>query len=280
MNLTRFESDGIELYINTVTGESFASVSGYARMANKDKSTISRRYQVVAKNLLKDVQVQTVTGLKTVALISESLICEWLPKDNPEMATKLMQLGVRVYLHTVAGFEVKSTAIKENQETNDKLPVPLDDLKDLAWLLKTHGNTKIKQKTLIEILKFHHPTEPINTLMQWYKEILFDKSELKLPEKEIPLNATHLAIELDLYHPLSGLPNPQAANRLLERLGYQYRDAGRWKPTKQGLQYLAEGMRTSHQLFWDKSILYTLRENPLRYQATEALFDYELPFSF
>lgn len=277
MNLTRFESDGIELYINTVTGESFATAKGYSRMTGVEYDTIKRRCQ---RGGHTTAQILTGHGERWGTLISEEIICEWLPKDNPKMASKLMKLGVRSFLHTLAGFEVKSTAIECRQEmkTNEKLP--LDDLKDLAWLLKTHGNTKIKQKTLIEILKFHHPTEPINVLMQWYKDILFDKSEIKLPEKEIPLNATHLAIELDLFHPLSGLPNPQAANRLLERLGYQYRDVGRWKPTKQGLQYLAKNMRMSYQLFWDKSILYTLRENPLRYQATEALFDYEIPFSF
>jgi hypothetical protein len=42
-NLTRFDRDGIEIIIDLNTGESFASISGYARMSGKAMSTISER---------------------------------------------------------------------------------------------------------------------------------------------------------------------------------------------------------------------------------------------
>ena len=42
-SLQRFDHDGIELIINTETGESFASISGYARMSGKAQSTINPR---------------------------------------------------------------------------------------------------------------------------------------------------------------------------------------------------------------------------------------------
>lgn len=126
-SLQRFDKDGIELIINTQTGESFASVNGYARMGGKDKSTISRRLQDVAPDTLKTAEILTTTGLKTVVLITEDLITEWMPKDNPAMATQLMKLGVRVFLHKVAGFAVSTTAV-----THDLPSTYLEALKCLV----------------------------------------------------------------------------------------------------------------------------------------------------
>lgn len=114
-NLQRYDNDGIEIFVNTETGESCASVSGYARMAGKDKSTISRRLGAVADTPAKTAEIQTATGFKTVSLVTEDLIAGWLPKDNPEMATKLMKLGVRVFLHKLAGYEVTTTAVSTPQ---------------------------------------------------------------------------------------------------------------------------------------------------------------------
>ena len=115
-NLQTFNKDGLELIINTETGESFASVSGYARISGKDKSTISRRLESVAESLVNKAEIETVKGFQSVALISEDLIVTWLPKDNPEMATKMMKAGVRMFLHTLAGYKVKSTAIEPKSQ--------------------------------------------------------------------------------------------------------------------------------------------------------------------
>jgi hypothetical protein len=109
--LKRFDNDGIELLINTETGESFASISGYARMSGKGKSTISRRLTGVASGDTKTAEIQTGQGVQSVALVNEDLIAKWLPKDNPVVATQLMKLGVRVFLHKMAGFEIKSEVI-------------------------------------------------------------------------------------------------------------------------------------------------------------------------
>ena len=120
-SLQRFDQDGIELIINTETGESFASISGYARMTGKAQSTISGRLATHRNETLKTDEILTTTGLKTVALIPEDVICQWLIKDNHELALKVMQLGVRIFLHTIAGFQVKSDAIETNKQLESQI---------------------------------------------------------------------------------------------------------------------------------------------------------------
>lgn len=111
-----FNQNGIEVYIDTTTGESFCSVRGYARMSGMAQSTISSRVSRLKgerKAVLKTSKSLTAGGFQGVRLICEDLIIEWLPKDNPEVATKMMKAGVRVFLHRAAGYEVKSTAIAQ-----------------------------------------------------------------------------------------------------------------------------------------------------------------------
>ena len=110
--LQRFDNDGIELIIDTQTGESYATKRGYARMANKDESTIRRRIRTADLKVIKNAEILTAGGLQGADLIHERTIAEWLPKDNPELATQMLMLGVRVFMHKLAGYEVSSTAIQ------------------------------------------------------------------------------------------------------------------------------------------------------------------------
>lgn len=127
--LERFDHNNIELIIDTQTGESYASISGYARMVGKHQSTISRRVQAMQGLVLKEAQIQTAGGLQGVALIPEDLICEWMPNDNPELDKRLRKLGVRSFLHKLAGFEISSTAVSTNQKfDNKKLDLILETL--------------------------------------------------------------------------------------------------------------------------------------------------------
>ena len=108
-NLTRFQNNGIELIIDTSNGESFATISGYARMAKKAQSTISERVSKDHRcNEVKTAKIQTAGGLQGVRLIPESLIKQWIKKDNPELADRMMDTGLRVFLHGIAGFKYKA----------------------------------------------------------------------------------------------------------------------------------------------------------------------------
>ncbi len=122
--LERYDSNTVELFVNTDTGESFASIRGYARMSGKDVSTISRRFEGVAQNHKKTAEIQTEGGLQGVALISEKLISIWIVKDNPELAAEMLQAGVRVFLHTKAGYKVESTATKRATDDLEFTPQP------------------------------------------------------------------------------------------------------------------------------------------------------------
>lgn len=142
ISLQRFDKDGIELIIDTQTGESFASISGYARMSGKAQSTISGRLATHRNEALKTAEILTTTGLKTVRLISEDLICKWLPKDNPELASQVLKLGVRLFLHALAGFRVKSEAITEVRQLESQIVKLSEEKQILEELIKT-------QKTMI-----------------------------------------------------------------------------------------------------------------------------------
>jgi phage antirepressor YoqD-like protein len=110
--LQRYDNDGIELIINTQTGESFATISGYARMAGKDKSTISRRLAGVAPEQVKSAEIQTGSGVQGVALINGKLAMQWLAKDNPELLVAMGEVGWNVYCHKVAGYQVTTSAVQ------------------------------------------------------------------------------------------------------------------------------------------------------------------------
>lgn len=143
-SLQRFDQDGIELIIDTQTGESFASQAGYARMSGVDYSTIRKRVERLGVTLepLKRSQIETVDGFRAVTLIPEDLICQWLVKDNLELALKVMQLGVRLFLHTLAGFRVKSEAITEVRQLESQIVKLSEEKQILEELIKT-------QKTMI-----------------------------------------------------------------------------------------------------------------------------------
>lgn len=48
-NLIRFDNDGLELVIDTNTGEASATISGYARMVGLTKHAVEKRIKEVIK---------------------------------------------------------------------------------------------------------------------------------------------------------------------------------------------------------------------------------------
>ena len=112
MNLTAHKSEagGVELYINNVTSEAFASQRGIARMCEVDEVYI-RRF-VTATNIEGiSAEVPTATGLKTATLHTENTIVLCVTKYNPQLVPLFTRAGIRVYLHGLAGYKVTSNAV-------------------------------------------------------------------------------------------------------------------------------------------------------------------------
>ena len=257
-SLTRFENEnGIETLINTSTGEAFASISGYARIAGKDKSTISRRLDSVAAGERKTAEVQTTQGLRTVVLITESQITDWIIDDNPKIAKQLLKAGVRVFLHTTAGYQVTSTATAPTPIAQVELEPKHLDL--LRTCLKSVNTALVDGFLLNEIGKANPQLAPQIT----------EAHKLLAATTTIPdvlLTPTLIGKELGI--------SAVKVNKLLVSTGYQIKNEKKSKgspdyvPTELGKQYAELTMATGdgsdnttyQHLKWDKRILDILGE--------------------
>lgn len=124
-NLSRFQTeDGIELVIDTNTGEAFATQAGYCRMADIAKNTLSNRlargFQGVHKDDLKQAEILTDGGVQGVHLIPADIVFDWLWDDKPQLARAMGKVGATVYIHKLAGFKVTSDAVATSTPTQQK----------------------------------------------------------------------------------------------------------------------------------------------------------------
>lgn len=109
-NITRYERDGIELAIDTETGEAFATQTGYARMSGLSQQAVNKRCQGYNAAELKTTEIQTAGGFQPCNLIPAKLAFKWMIKDNPELAEKMGECGATVFLHQIAGYQIASNA--------------------------------------------------------------------------------------------------------------------------------------------------------------------------
>jgi len=119
---TFVSEDGIEVIINTTTGESFCSIKGYARLSGVSKQAISKRISKLERvnpGSPKIAEVQTAKGKQRVNLIPESLIAEWITKDNPAIATKMLQAGIKLFLYGIAGYKI----VEEPDKISDAIEI-------------------------------------------------------------------------------------------------------------------------------------------------------------
>src|SRR4028118_1027005 len=243
MNLTRFETiDGVELVIDTQTGESFATQAGYVRMSGKSKSTVSERMQKgVRLGEIKEDQIQTAGGVQRVRLIPADVVYEWLFDDNPALAKTMGKAGATVYMHQLAGFHVSSTAIIA--------PTPQPEVTRLG----------LSVETTVAMLS------PLKQLLSSVPEALVDgfllnQVQIYHPELKDTINAAHSL--LAAANPIPEvLLTPTAigerlgvsarvVNTLLTKNGYQTKNHGKSKtepaylPTELGERYFSNTLAT------------------------------------
>ena len=187
--LQRFDQDGLELVIDTQTGEAFATISGYARMAGKTVDAISKRIKrdsSLDKSQLKTAEILTAAGFRSSTLIPESIISDWIIKDNPDLARQMMAAGVRVFLYGVAGYEVKPSepepqtpqtyiealrALADAEEAKEKQrllierqQMELESAEDDVQQLSTAVDEVFGYASIIRVAKFNNVSE---TRFKW-----------------------------------------------------------------------------------------------------------------
>lgn len=145
-SLTVFKSDsGVEILIDTATGEAFASINGYVRMANSvSRQAIQQRLQGGKVEGVKTAEIETEGGLQEARLIPAKVVYRWLMKDNPELAVEMGEVGATVFMHKLAGYQITSTAVAPQPQTT------ADMLLMFAQAFKEHEQrlTTIEQENL------------------------------------------------------------------------------------------------------------------------------------
>jgi len=145
-NLSVFNTySGIELVINVQTGAAFATQAGYCRMSGANRSTVSMRMKGVQDGLIQEAEIQTNGGVQGVQLIPAKLVFKWLIKDNPDLAAEMGEVGATIFLHKLAGYEIKSNAIQSQPQS--PLEVLQQQLASLATVVEVslEHERKLKQ---------------------------------------------------------------------------------------------------------------------------------------
>jgi hypothetical protein len=109
--LQPFNKDGLNLLINLDTGEVYASQRGLARICNVADTTIMR-WVGAAKLEVNSVQIQTPSGVQGAACHDEATIKKAIIKYNPDLLEKIIDCGLRIYLHGLAGYKYESSLSK------------------------------------------------------------------------------------------------------------------------------------------------------------------------
>lgn len=205
MNLTRFDQDGLELFINE-DGAAFASQRALARMCQKNEAVI-RKWITAYQITVLSAEIQTETGLKTAYLLDEKAIRMALIRYNPELAEKCMEAGLRVFLYGVAGFQsntpkkslkalteisygelhsLEAAIIAEQEEE----PNPNTQFRDSAYLSATIGavNYAMSLKAYADVIEMIEAAKITNKFLSKKYQESIPALEKRLKKAETCLN--------------------------------------------------------------------------------------------
>jgi hypothetical protein len=109
MNLTRFDQDGLELFVAN-DGSAFTSQRALAKMCNISEMAI-RKWIGANQIPVFSTEIKTEGGMQGANLLSEKAIRTALIRYNPELADKCMEAGLRVFLYGLAGYQPQAQSI-------------------------------------------------------------------------------------------------------------------------------------------------------------------------
>lgn len=100
------------VYIDNETAEAFWSRSSLAAAAGVQTNYVSRACKRGYIKEQKTVEILTAGGLQRGYIFpaNEPGVLEFIGKHNPTLLSKIAGAGAKVYLHTLAGFVVSSSA--------------------------------------------------------------------------------------------------------------------------------------------------------------------------
>jgi hypothetical protein len=263
----QLNKDGFELVIDESTGECFASQAAIARMCGVESTQI-RRFLGGDTYSPKTALVNTSGGDKEAKLYDESAILDAILRYNPPLARACMGAGVRVYLHRMAGYQVKievpGLEADRQQLERQLLPSPtMKQIAECARTLKAAGISKaFIERVTVQNIKKHYP--------QLLPESPKPEEMASLPTAKALLTPTQIAVSLSWWSKTNEkAADPRRVNKLLAELGYQEQIGGRWSATEKALSAnlcdrkpVDTNSRTQKdQLLWSADILAVLREH-------------------
>ena len=227
MNLERYQQDGLELYIDKVSGESYASQSSLARMCNISETAIRKWLSTSNLDAIKVAKTPTTQGFRTSNLLNEDTILLAFEKYNKDLFIQCAKAGVRVFLHKLAGYEVISSA-QNNEPIFQRMisPGTVEDTVTGIELLfnKMNITSEYLPSVLAEAVKERHPD---------LKEIA-ETMKIKMA-----LNSTNdIENQSFIVTEIGEMLNPKLSavkvNKLLHGMGYQEKINKRWVLTEEG----------------------------------------------
>ncbi len=100
----RFDSDGLELVVDTASGKAYASLSAAARMLGISQPAISKKKGHNQINVII-AEIETEGGLQGVNLIDSETLYDMALDHNRDLAKKMGAAGANVYMLGLAGYK-------------------------------------------------------------------------------------------------------------------------------------------------------------------------------
>jgi hypothetical protein len=109
LSLTRFDRDGLELFVDESTGLAYAHQAAMRRMFAIDSKggSLTRALQGVPKSLVKTAEIPTAKGIQGVTLYPSDVVFSLAIKFNPALAEKMGSAGANVFMLGMAGYQIE-----------------------------------------------------------------------------------------------------------------------------------------------------------------------------